>query len=82
MNLWVYPGVSFGGSLTVADGQGNVLLVQELGYSTCFSWSENRLPVTAGQTLTVTVENAQVFEMAFPGRGRQPGAGYRGRCPL
>ena len=65
VNLWVYPGVSFGGSLTVADGQGTVLLVQELGYSTCFSWSENRLPVTAGQTLTVTVENAQVFEMAF-----------------
>ena len=65
VNLWVYPGVSFGGSLTVRDGQGNVLLVQELGYGTCFSWSENRMPVTAGQTLTVTVENAQVFELSF-----------------
>ena len=65
VNLWVYPGISFGGSLTVADEQGNVLLAQELGYSTCFSWSENRLPVSAGQTLTVTVENAQLFEMSF-----------------
>ncbi len=65
VNLWVYPGISFGGSLTVADEQGNVLLTQELGYSTCFSWSENRLPVSAGQMLTVTVENAQLFEMSF-----------------
>lgn len=65
VDLWVYPGISFGGSLKVADEGGNVLFVQELGYSTCFSWSETRLPVTAGQTLTVTVENAQVFELAF-----------------
>ena len=65
VNLWVYPGVSFGGSLTVADAQGNTLLVQELGYSTCFSWSESRLPVAEGQTVTITVENAQMFEMAF-----------------
>lgn len=65
VNLWIYPGISFGGSLKVADDTGNVLLLQELGYSTCFSWSENRLPVQAGQTLTVTVENAQVFELAF-----------------
>ena len=65
VDLWIYPGISFGGSLKVSDEGGNVLFVQELGYSTCFSWSETRLPVTAGQTLTVTVENAQVFELAF-----------------
>ena len=63
--LRAYPGVSFGGSLKVTDEQGQVLLVQELGYSTCFSWSENRLPVQAGQTLTVTVENAQMMELSF-----------------
>ncbi len=63
--LRAYPGVSFGGSLTVTDERGRVLLMQELGYSTCFSWSETRLPVAAGQTLTVTVENAQVMELSF-----------------
>lgn len=65
VDLWVYPGISFGGSLKISDEQGNVLLVQELGYSTCFSWSENRMSVAEGQTLTVTVENAQIFELAF-----------------
>lgn len=63
--LWAYPGVSFGGSLKVTDEQGQVLLTQELGYTTCFSWSESRLPVEAGQTLTITVENAQMFELSF-----------------
>lgn len=65
IDLWVYPGISFGGSLQITDEQGNTLYTQELGYSTCFSWSESRLPVSSGQTLTVTVQNAQVFEMAF-----------------
>ena len=65
VTLWVYPGVSFGGRLTVTDAAGNTLLAQELGYSTCFSWSETRLAVPAGQPLTVTVENAQVFELAL-----------------
>lgn len=63
--LWSYPGISYGGSLKVTDEQGTVLLVQELGYSTCFSWSESRLPVAAGETVTITVENAQLFELAF-----------------
>lgn len=63
--LWVYPGVSFGGSLKITDEAGNVLFLQELGYSTCFSWSESRLAVAAGQVLHITVENAQVFEIAF-----------------
>lgn len=65
IELWVYPGISFGGSLQVADAQGNTLFTQELGYSTCFSWTNTRLPVSARQTLTVTVENAQLFELAF-----------------
>ena len=65
VTLWVYPGVSFGGRLTVTDAAGNMLLAQELGYSTCFSWSETRLAVPAGEALTVTVENAQVFELAL-----------------
>ena len=65
--LWVYPGVSFGGSLVVTDESGTVLLQQELGYSTCFSWSESALAVPSGQTLTVSVYNAQVFELSFRG---------------
>ncbi len=64
-SLWVYPGVSFGGSLTVTDADGNTVFEQELNYGTCFSWSANNLYLTAGENLTVTVENAQLFELAF-----------------
>lgn len=65
ISLWVYPGISFGGSMTVADAQGNILFEKELTYATCFSWTSNDLNVPAGQELTVTVDNAQLFELAF-----------------
>lgn len=66
-HLWIYPGVSTGGSLTVALSDGSVLYTQELGYSTVFSWEEVTLQVPAGTTLQITVNNAQVFELALRG---------------
>ena len=64
-SLWVYPGISFGGSMTVADAAGNIVFEKELNYGTCFSWTANDVQWAAGQTLTVTVQNAQLFELAL-----------------
>ena len=63
--LWLYPGISTGGRVTVADAAGNVLYEKELDQGACFSWSRAACPAPAGQALTVTVENAQVFELAL-----------------
>ena len=63
--LWLYPGISTGGRVTVADAAGNVLFEKELDQGACFSWSRAACPAPAGQALTVTVENAQVFELAL-----------------
>lgn len=41
ISLWVYPGISFGGSMTVTDAAGNVVFEKELNYGTCFSWTAN-----------------------------------------
>ena len=49
----------------MADAAGNVLYEKELDQGTCFSWSRAACPAPAGQALTVTVENAQVFELAL-----------------
>ena len=65
VSLWVYPGVSFGGRMTVTDAQGNTVFEKELDYGTCFSWTANTVTAAAGQSLTVTVQNAQMFELAF-----------------
>ena len=65
--LWVYPGASFGGSVTITNEQHNDVFKKELNYGTCFSWTAVDLPLTAGQTLTITVRNAQLFELAFRG---------------
>lgn len=65
--LWVYPGASFGGSVTITNEQHNDVFKKELNYGTCFSWAAVDLPLTAGQTLTITVRNAQLFELAFRG---------------
>lgn len=65
VSLWVYPGVSFGGRMTVTDAQGNTVFEKELDYGTCFSWTANAVTAAAGQSLTVTVQNAQMFELAF-----------------
>ena len=62
--LWIYPGISTGGSLTVTlDGMN--LYTQELGYSTVFSWESVSMQVPAGTTLQITVNNAQIFELAL-----------------
>lgn len=63
--LWVYPGISFGGSLTLTDGAGQVVYEEALDYQTPFCWTSVSFSATAGQTLTVTVNNAQVFELAL-----------------
>ena len=65
VSLWVYPGISFGGSMQVTDAHNNVIFEKELNYGTCFSWTANDVTVPAGETLTVTVRNAQLFELAF-----------------
>ena len=65
VSLWVYPGVSFGGRMTVTDAQGNTVFEKELDYGTCFSWTANAVTAAAGQSLTVTVQNAQMLELAF-----------------
>ena len=49
----------------MADAAGNVLYEKELDQGACFSWSRAACPAPAGQALTVTVENAQVFELAL-----------------
>ena len=63
--LWVYPGISYGGRLTVADAAGTMLYEKELDYSTCFSWTSVELYADAGEVFHITVENAQVFELAL-----------------
>ena len=63
--LWVYPGISYGGRLTVADAAGTTLYEKELDYSTCFSWTSVELYADAGEVFHITVENAQVFELAL-----------------
>ena len=65
VSLWVYPGISFGGSMTVTDANGSTVFEKELNYGTCFSWTANEVPLAAGTQLTVMVENAQLFELAF-----------------
>ena len=39
VSLWVYPGISFGGSMTVTDANGSTVFEKELNYGTCFSWT-------------------------------------------
>ena len=65
VSLWVYPGISFGGSMTVTDANGSTVFEKELNYGTCFSWTANNVQMAAGTQLTVMVENAQLFELAF-----------------
>lgn len=63
--LWIYPGISRDGSLTVSLSSGMNLYTQELSYSTVFSWESVSMQVPAGTTLQITVQDAQVFEMAL-----------------
>ena len=63
--LWVYPGITSGGQLTVTDAAGNVLYDQELTPGGCFAWSRGACAAPAGSVLTVTVYNAQVFELSW-----------------
>ena len=65
VSLWVYPGISFGGSMTVTDANGSTVFEKELNYGTCFSWTANNVQLAAGTQLMVMVENAQLFELAF-----------------
>ena len=63
--VWLYPGISDGGSVRITDDAGAVLLEQPLSYSTCFCWTNHDLTAAAGEVLHITVENAQLFELAF-----------------
>ena len=51
--------------MTVTDAAGNMVFEKELNYGTCFSWTANDVAAASGQPLTVTVQNAQLFELAF-----------------
>lgn len=61
--VWLYAGISSGGTLTLTDESGQVLLQQGLDHGTTFKWSDYAL--SAGGQLTVTVENGMVMELAF-----------------
>lgn len=63
--LWIYPGISRDGSLTISLNSGRDLYTQELSYSTVFSWESVSMQVPAGTTLQITVHDAQIFEMAL-----------------
>ena len=63
--LWVDPGISYGGRMTVTDAAGTTVYEKELDYSTCFSWTSVELYADAGEVFHITVENAQLFELAF-----------------
>lgn len=65
VELWNYPGISTGGNLSISDGAGNVLYTKELDYRTCWSWTKTTFAAAPGQTLTATLTNAQVFELAL-----------------
>lgn len=62
--LWVYPGISYGGRLTITDQSGTTVLDKELSYATCFQWSSIVLH-QASSEYTITLENAQLIELAF-----------------
>lgn len=63
--VWLYPGISGGGSVRITDEAGAVLLEQPLSYSTCFCWTNHDLTAAAGEVLHITVENAQLFEVSL-----------------
>ena len=63
--VWLYPGISDGGSVRITDDAGAVLLEQPLSYSTCFCWTNHDLTAAAGEVLHITVENAQLFEVSL-----------------
>lgn len=65
LELWIYPGISFGGSLRLTDESGAVLCEQTLDYGTPFRWTTAAFSLPAGSTVTVEVDNAQVFELAL-----------------
>ncbi len=62
-SLLIYPGITQGGSLCVHDEQGQEVLNVQLQPGGCFTWTRGSL---SGQGLfTVTLQDAQVFELAF-----------------
>lgn len=63
--LWVYPGISGGGSLVVTDANGVERYRKPLDYGTCFCWTSEPFYTAPGEELTFTVENAQVFELSL-----------------
>jgi predicted membrane-bound dolichyl-phosphate-mannose-protein mannosyltransferase/Gpi18-like mannosyltransferase len=64
--LWVYPGISSynKGYLTVTDAAGEIVLEKELNYTSPFTWASTQLG-TSSPYYTVTVEDGQIFELAF-----------------
>ena len=57
--------ISTGGSLRITDAAGNELYQKELSYATPFCWTKTAITAPAGQTLTATIENAQMFELTL-----------------
>ena len=51
--------------MTVTDAAGTTVYEKELDYGTCFSWTSVELYADAGEVFHITVENAQLFELAF-----------------
>ena len=63
--LWLYPGISTGGRVLVTGAGGEILYDKQLDQGTVFSWSRAVCEIPAGTACTVTVSNAQVFELAL-----------------
>lgn len=62
-SLLVYPGITQGGTLCVQDAQGQEVLNIQLQPGGCFTWT--RAALSGQGPFTVTLQNAQVFELAF-----------------
>ena len=49
VEIWVYPGISTGGSLRITDAAGNELYQKELSYATPFCWTKTAITAPAGR---------------------------------
>lgn len=69
---WVYPGISYGGSITFSDAvSGQVLGSLDLDYSTPFQWKSVPFSQNSSQ-VSITVTNSIVMEVSLRGADGAP----------
>lgn len=64
-SVWVYGGITKGGSLTITGADGTTAAQMELKPGACFQWNVLELDVPVTGDCTVMVENGTVFELSF-----------------